>query len=172
MEENLKSRKRKFINLEDKIDLIRQIESGRKKCDVGKQYGLVSSTIHSIWKNRHNILQAFEQRGLKKKPKMCKPGQREIDQALLEWFYQQRNNNYLVSGPTLRNKAEEFARNLHLDEFVCTKSWLDRFKIRHKISLYGKVNCEGNPSSSETLHFNNNNSNNNNDKVNNYLMQF
>ncbi|KAK9686567.1 Tc5 transposase DNA-binding domain [Popillia japonica] len=65
----------------------------------------------------------------------------DVDQALLKWFPQQRLNNVTISGAILKTKAEEFGNKIH-GEFVCSKSWIDRWKVRHNISsgkLVGEV---------------------------------
>jgi predicted alpha-1,6-mannanase (GH76 family) len=61
-----------------------------------------------------------------------------VDEALLKWFKQQKSDNVPVSGPLLMVKAEEFAKKLKDEEFVCSAGWIDRFQLRHNIT-FGKV---------------------------------
>ena len=72
-----------------------------------------------------------------------------MDEALLKWFKQQRSYNVPVSGPLLMVKAEEFAKKLKDEDFVCSSGWIDRFKSRHNIT-FGKVSGEASSVNTET----------------------
>jgi hypothetical protein len=54
-----------------------------------------------------------------------------------------------VSGPLLIIKAEEFAKKLNGEEFVCSAGWIARFKLRHNISFW-KVSGEASSVNSDT----------------------
>jgi transposase-like protein len=54
------AKKRKVISVENKGNVIKQIESGKKKADVCREFGLVNSTIETIWKNKDKIISALE----------------------------------------------------------------------------------------------------------------
>lgn len=55
--------KRKVLTLEEKVKVIRKIEKGFKKADVCREFGLVNSTVQTIWKNKNKIVAAFKQDG-------------------------------------------------------------------------------------------------------------
>jgi hypothetical protein len=112
------------------LKVIRQIENGKKKADVCREFGLVNSIIQTIWKNRTKIIRAFEQNGSRIK-RSRKPERSDVVEALLKWFKQQEGDNVPVSGPLLMIKAEEFAKKLSGEEFVRSAGWIDRFKLRH-----------------------------------------
>jgi len=42
---------------------MRETENGKKKADVCREFGLVNSTMQTIWKNRSKIISAFERNG-------------------------------------------------------------------------------------------------------------
>lgn len=128
--------KRKSFALKDKCQIIYDIQSGKKQKDVCRDRNLSKSTVGTIWKNRNELLKAFESTNAKVK-KMRKSHYDDVDQALLKWFTQQRLNNVTISGPILKTKAEEFGNKIH-GEFVCSESWIDRWKVRHNISS-GKI---------------------------------
>ena len=65
-----------------------------------REFGLVSSTIQTIWKNGTKIISAFEQNGLRIK-RYRKPERSDVDEALLRWFKQQRSDIVPISGPLL-----------------------------------------------------------------------
>ena len=43
--------------------MLRQIKNGKKKADACLEFGLVNSTIQTMWKNITKIISAFEQNG-------------------------------------------------------------------------------------------------------------
>ncbi|XP_023721482.1 tigger transposable element-derived protein 4-like [Cryptotermes secundus] len=88
-------------------------------------------------RNKTKIINAFKQNGSRIK-RLRKPERSDVDEALLKWFKQQRSDNVPVSGPLLMVKAEEFAKKLKDEEFVCGAGWTDKFKLRHNIT-FGKV---------------------------------
>jgi transposase-like protein len=55
--------KRKVLSVEEKFKVIREIENGKKKADVCREFGLINSTTQTIWKNRTKIISAFAQNG-------------------------------------------------------------------------------------------------------------
>ncbi|XP_044739668.1 uncharacterized protein LOC123301018 isoform X4 [Chrysoperla carnea] len=55
----LEGRKRLAFTLEQKMQIISEIEAGKTKSDVSRALGLASSTVATIWKNRDNILTAY-----------------------------------------------------------------------------------------------------------------
>ncbi|XP_063824881.1 tigger transposable element-derived protein 6 [Ostrinia nubilalis] len=128
--------KRKSLCIDEKVLLIRSIEAGEKISDVGRRFGFSRSTVSTIWKN---ILQA-EADG-KSAKKLKKPQYEDLDPPMLAWFYNQRQNNVPVSGPIMKAKAEEIAKELGLTAFKASEGWLGRFKQRHHID-YGKINGE------------------------------
>ncbi|XP_028173488.1 tigger transposable element-derived protein 4-like isoform X1 [Ostrinia furnacalis] len=131
--------KRKSLCVDEKVLLIRSIEAGEKISDVGRRFGFSRSTVSTIWKNKEKILQA-EADG-KSAKKLKKPQYEDLDPPMLAWFYNQRQNNVPVSGPIMKAKAEEIAKELGLTAFKASEGWLGRFKQRHHID-YGKINGE------------------------------
>jgi hypothetical protein len=112
------------------------------------EFGLFNSTVQTTWKNRDKIISAFEQNGSRIE-RLRKPERSDVDKELLKWFKQQRSENVPVSGPLLMVRAEERAKLLSDEEFVCNARWLDKFKLRHNISC-GKVSCEARAVDCET----------------------
>lgn len=132
----MSSTKRKVLTLDDKVSVIKAVESGAKKADVCRQFGLVNSTVCTIMKNKEKILESHHHgQGHMKKIRVCEKS--NVDAALLEWFKQCRSANFPINGPLLKEKAEQFGRLLG-EDFTCSNGWLDRFKQRHSIS-FGKV---------------------------------
>nr|XP_049702303.1 tigger transposable element-derived protein 4 [Helicoverpa armigera] len=124
--------KRKSLCIDEKVLLIRAIETGEKISDVGKRFGFSRSTVSTIWKNKDKILQA-EGEG-KSSKKLKRPKYEDLDEAILSWFHRQRQNNMPISGPLMKAKAENFAEELGLTSFKASEGWLGKFKQRHHIN--------------------------------------
>ncbi|XP_069354655.1 tigger transposable element-derived protein 4-like [Maniola hyperantus] len=131
--------KRKAFCVDEKVRLIRAIEKGEKKSAVGRRLGLSASTVATIWKNKEKILQA-ELEG-KCPKKLRKPKFEDLDQAMLTWFNNQRQNNEPISGPNIKAQAEKLAEQLGITDFKASEGWLGKFKHRHNIS-FSKINEE------------------------------
>lgn len=142
------NRKRKVIDLSDKIKIITELEKKRSKADVCREFGLANSTVCTIWKDRQKIIDAF-QHGSSRAKKIRKPIRQDLDEALLKWFTQQRTANTPINGPLLAAKAEELARLLKDEEFSCSSSWIDRFKVRHNI-VFAKMSGESKSANKDT----------------------
>jgi len=70
------------LSIEGKIKVIWQIDSGRKKADLCREFGLVNSIIQMICENRAIIISAFEWSGSRIKL-FWKLEQSDIDEMLL-----------------------------------------------------------------------------------------
>jgi hypothetical protein len=131
--------KRKVLSVEEKVKVIRETQSGKKRLTcVGNLVWLIPPSKR--FGKTDKIVSAFEQNGSRSK-RLRMPECSDVDEALLKWFQQQRSENISVSGPLLMVRAEERAKLLSDEEFVCRAGWIDRFKLRYNISC-GKVSCE------------------------------
>jgi DNA-binding NarL/FixJ family response regulator len=52
--------KRKCLSVPEKVKIIREFECGEKNVSVGKNFNLSSSTVSTLWKNKEQLLSAFE----------------------------------------------------------------------------------------------------------------
>lgn len=120
--------KRKQINIEEKWRIISKLESGIPNKDLVKEYGVSHSTISTIWREREKIHTLYEKNFLKMK-RARRTKHTKIEDALLEWLKYQRANNVPINGPTLKQKANDFAQHLG-EDFVCSPSWIQRFRAR------------------------------------------
>ncbi|XP_017050529.2 tigger transposable element-derived protein 4-like [Drosophila ficusphila] len=91
-------------------------------------------------KNKEKIKILFDNNVLK--PKRIRAStQEQVDKALIQWFIMQRSRGIPLSGPLLQEKANFFAKQLKIENFNCSASWISRFKVRHNI-VAGKVSGE------------------------------
>lgn len=61
----------------------------------------------------------------------------EVEDALIKWFKNARDQNISVSGDLIREKARFFASRLGISDsvFECSSGWLERFKTHHNITF-------------------------------------
>ncbi|CAG4994649.1 unnamed protein product [Parnassius apollo] len=128
---------RHTFTVKEKVDIISRLQNGENHVNLCKQFGVSHSTISTMWKNRAKIMECFESKSLKIK-KNRNPTHQDIENTLLVWFKAQKSQNVPISGPFLQEKANHFARQLGKTNFVCSESWIYRFRQRHNI-VVGKV---------------------------------
>lgn len=126
--------KRSALSLAEKVKLISEIDKGvKKKKEIAIDFGIPSSTLSTIIKNREKILKIAEN-GIssdRKRVKICTYN--DIDEAVLDWVKMVRDKNESISGPIIREKALAFAKSLGHVDFIASVGWLDKFKKRHNI---------------------------------------
>ncbi|KAF0688197.1 tigger transposable element-derived protein 6-like, partial [Aphis craccivora] len=59
----------------------------------------------------------------------------DLEECLMAWFTQCRQNNIPISGPILKEKSELFATNLGITNFQVSEGWLEKFKKRHDLTF-------------------------------------
>lgn len=129
--------KRRAFSIAEKVSIIERLESGAAIADICREMTISQSTVSTIWKSRAQINQKFLNDVTKSK-KIKTSQHQDIEKALLEWFKIQRNRNIPISGPILQEKANDFGKQLNKQDFVCSHSWITRFRKRHNI-IFGKI---------------------------------
>ncbi|XP_036237360.1 tigger transposable element-derived protein 4 [Molothrus ater] len=125
-------RRKKSITIEEKIDIISAVESGKKKADIAAKYGIKRNSLSSIMKNKEKVLEAFETLRFDPKRKRLRTAfYADLEDALMKWYRIAQCLNVPVNGPMLRLKANDFAQKLGHSDFKCSNGWLDRFKSRY-----------------------------------------
>lgn len=135
-------RKLKILTIAEKVDVINAVErSGKKNYEVANEFGIPSSTLSTIMKNKTKIMANFGllQPGRKK----MKPAEYpDLDACLFEWFVQQqqqqqqcRDGGEPVGGPALKRKADALAKSLGHSNFKNSTGWLDKWKKRNNVVL-------------------------------------
>ncbi|KAI5151992.1 hypothetical protein ENBRE01_2486 [Enteropsectra breve] len=131
------SNKRKLLKLEEKKNIIREIENGTKQSSLVLRGIATSSVISRIWKNRRFISEAHAV-APSTRMKIKSTVYKELDEKLLLWFREMRLANIPLSSPILAGKANEIALKNGFVEFKCSTGWINRFKARHSIT-FGKI---------------------------------
>ncbi|XP_056658750.1 tigger transposable element-derived protein 4 [Monodelphis domestica] len=126
------TRKKKSVSIEEKIDIINAVESGKKKAEIAAKYGIKKNSLSSIMKNKDKVLEAFESLRFDPKRKRLRTAfYTDLEEALMRWYRIAQCLNVPVNGPMLRLKANDFAQKLGHSDFKCSNGWLDRFKSRY-----------------------------------------
>ncbi|KAL3198113.1 hypothetical protein MRX96_014547 [Rhipicephalus microplus] len=131
-----KATKRKQISLKDKLDIIEQVEKGKKQVDVAMAYGLSKQTVSTIINAKEAVLAKKVSGDLQpKRFRLREASYPDIEEALLMWLRDARSRNIPVNRLLLRKRAEQLAVVLNQEQFQCSEGWLSRFKSRHAIAF-------------------------------------
>jgi hypothetical protein len=136
MSEPPNKKRRQAISVETKLKFLRAYDqrgTGTIR-DVAKGLNIPSSTLATIVSHREAIEEQAQSGCSLKRKTSRRPKFEDLEEFLLEFFNECRQNNIPVSGPVLLHKAEEIALKLGIDaDFKASKGWLDKFKKRHNI---------------------------------------
>lgn len=125
---------RNQLDYSTKVEIIRELEQGKRQVDIAKQRNLPTSTVQDISKNREKILETFT----KVAPVMQKvrlASFPKTEEALSIWFDDKRARNVPISGPVLIEKAKEFAQRFQEVDFKGSQGWLQNWKKRHNVAF-------------------------------------
>ena len=97
--------KRKAYAVRGKLDLVIRIRKGESQCKVSREMCVPESTLRGWLKDemklREFIHTVEEDDGLRrKKTRVTKDS--ALDNAVLNWFVQERQTGLLISGPVLK----------------------------------------------------------------------
>ena len=134
-------RKYKPLSLSEKRRLIQLVENDpRRKKDIAAEFGITTSTLTYILKNKEAILNGTEEMNeyMHKRPNV---NYGDIEGCLTEWLKYAKDKNIAITDMVLRDMAEHFAKEIGRYDFRADNAWIDRFKIQHGIS----TKCEDIP---------------------------
>uniref|UniRef100_K7GEK8 HTH CENPB-type domain-containing protein n=1 Tax=Pelodiscus sinensis TaxID=13735 RepID=K7GEK8_PELSI len=145
-------RKRKTIDLEQKIAIARQYEGGQTVSFMSRKLGLSKSTVSTIIKDSDRIREAVKRSAPMKSKILTK--QRagpilEMEKLLVLWMEDQIEKRTPLSLMTIQAKAHSLFEDLNKKEgydydqtFTASHSWFNRFKMRpnlHNVKLSGEA---------------------------------
>lgn len=137
-----KKRKKTVLTIEQKLEIIKRIESGTNGRTLAVEFCVGTSTISDIKKKKEEI-RNFSTKIIKSIPLNAvktqkKPANDLLEEALMIWFIQRRAEGMPISGPMLCEKALIFNKKLNgLDHFNASTGWLRNFKKRNGIRCLG-----------------------------------
>lgn len=131
----MSAKKYKSLTLREKLKIIDEVKSGdKRKKDIAEEYGIPASTLSTILKQEELVRQRMVAGNLNNK-RVRKSEFPDVEECLIKWFKQCRDHNVSVGGPILKEKAEEFAKSLGINNFRASNGWLEKFKQRNDIAF-------------------------------------
>ena len=119
-----------------KYKALKELEKGTPHKDVASLFGVPKNTLSTWKKNKEKIFQMYNS-GLASK--RVKPERYEaLNKAVKKWLLILRSENVPVSGPMLREKALEFAKELNMEGFQASEGWLDKWKKRYCLHFFSR----------------------------------
>lgn len=119
----------------EKLEIIRDIENGKRVKDVCRERQMKQSTVSTIFKKREDLKRQAQEcpSSLKrKKPRPCKSPQ--LEKAVCLFVQKARDENIPLSGPIIQSKAKFFAESLKIEGFEASNGWLTKFTARNGFS--------------------------------------
>ncbi|XP_028131895.1 tigger transposable element-derived protein 4 isoform X1 [Diabrotica virgifera virgifera] len=130
--------KRKAFTLEEKINILKDVENGKKKAEVCREKGISSSTLSTMLKSKDKIFEAGSTFSGKSK-KLRAATNKELDTAMVTWLSLNSAADVPITGPQLQETATQISQALGGNgNFKASSGWLSRFKARHEITC-GKI---------------------------------
>ena len=133
----------------EKIQAIEDLERGLPNKEVSAKHGISKSTLSTWVKNKHKLKAAFK-KGKTDNMRIREDTYRLINGAVLEWYFEMRDQNIPLSGSMVKKRALECAKEFNLDSFKASDSWLYSWKLKNNVSLARSPRTYIYPSSSSS----------------------
>ena len=128
------SKKRKVLTLEDRVTVIRLLESGRSTHQVAEEFGIGKTQVQQTLKRKAEFMADYENNvNPDSKRQKCVTVNDNINELTWKWFQDASARRIHLSGPLIKECALEFAEELKIDTFKASNGWLDSFMRRHNI---------------------------------------
>ena len=131
------SGKRKILTLEQKVSVLKELESGLSCRAVSVKYGCGKTQIASIKTAKLEIMKQLEcgARGEQKYLKRRKATYEEFNNLVWDWFCAARSKDLPVSGRLIQEKALTLSVEMGHDDFTASNGWLESWQKRHNVKL-------------------------------------
>ena len=126
----------KSYSLDFKLKVIEEAErhKGPKK-ELCAKFDISPSTLSTFLKNKQKIRSHSEAVVFsEKRRKMRLSRNQTIDRAFFLWIKQLRSKSIPLSGPVIKEKANQLAREMGID-FTASNGWFYRFKARRGLAF-------------------------------------
>ncbi|XP_064633669.1 tigger transposable element-derived protein 6-like [Lineus longissimus] len=127
---------RRELQLQDKIKLIKAMDSEGKSCrQLAEMFDIGKTQVSTILKRKAEYLDAYEENAPTERKRLKVSSELQgVDDLTWKWFQQARSHSLPVSGPMIQEKARQFALGLDKKDFKASNGWLEKWKIRHNIN--------------------------------------
>ena len=115
------------LSLEEKMNLIRDRESGLSFRQLSEKFQLSIGAVSNILKRKYEYTDDYHANQNKKAKRKVKGDfSQRINEDVYEWFVAQRSKNIPISGPILQEYARQTATELDdSSDFKASNGWLD-----------------------------------------------
>ena len=132
-----------MIDLETKLKVIKEYESGKSVMVIARQSGMSHSTIATILKNKNKVTEAVKGSASLKATRLTKIREGPIsymEKLLMTWIEDQVQKRMPLSTMTITTKAKSLFAMLkekagpdYNVEFTASSGWFQRFKNRYSL---------------------------------------
>lgn len=146
-------RKRTCLTINQKLEVIKYLESGVPVSRICNIYGIRKQTVSDIKKNKdklNNFMSKCDESDMNPRKRMKMARETTLEEALLKWYVQQRSNGVQVQAIELKSAAIILAHHLNIVSFKADDGWLWRFRKRHGI-LNKRIDGEVSSTSKEVI---------------------
>lgn len=128
------SKKRKVLTLEDRVKVIKLLESGRSTRLVAEEFGVGKTQVQQTLKRKAEFMSDYENNvNPESKRQKRVTVNDDINELTWKWFQDASARRIHLSGPLIKERALKFAEELKIDTFKASNGWLDSFLKRHNI---------------------------------------
>ena len=127
-------RKRVHLSIQDKLELLKKLESGYSVARVCDEYGIKKQTVSDIRKAKDKLKsfavnfeveKASSIKDKRKHMKMC--SNKDLENAVYKWYMQQRSVQVSVRGTKILDAANKLAQHMGIP-FCGSSGWLWQFR--------------------------------------------
>jgi len=130
------NKRKEKLSIVEKCNILQALNDATKPKDICKQHNLNKCTISRIKNNKHRIIN-FAKKSMQlpiKIKRISNVNVPLIEDALYQWFINERLKNNIVNNEMLKIKAIQFHQNLNFDiSFTASYGWIQKFKKRYLI---------------------------------------
>ncbi|XP_015174434.1 PREDICTED: uncharacterized protein LOC107065344 [Polistes dominula] len=139
--------KRKFISLEDKVEILNRLRDGERISSVGKSFDLNESTVRTLKRNEEKIRKTMADScplAAKRTTRNRNTDIVKMERDLMIWLEDCITRNIPVNGKQIKQKALQIYNNLlktkgssgddkKQSKFSASKGWLENLKKRYSL---------------------------------------
>ena len=119
-----------------KYKALKELEKGTPHKDVARMFEVPKNTLSTWKKHKEKIYENYE-KGLG--ATRVKPEKYEaVNKAVMKWLLIMRSKNIPINGPMFKEKVQEFAEQLNLEDFHTSDGWQEKLKKRYTYLLLSK----------------------------------
>lgn len=135
-------KKKNFLSLKDKAEILQRLEHGAMGSQLAREYGISKTTVSRFKKRKDVIKKAVTTIYPNNTERRTMHGgfYKKMEDALYQWYLEQKRQHSDVTGPMLRQKAKTLYNECEdsNDTFAASFGWFSKFKRRYGIKLSNK----------------------------------